>query len=146
VKCQPKKKNPCIDQISREGWGFLKRTQNEINSDHDKKLHQQGVCSDSHPTRILEPNHNSRTRGFFHKCEGRRNRRTREQNRLKTSVETKLSKRFEPPMWIDPTTLPLNISVKITKHRCEFKTFVDLGYTRERKTGVSKQKPKTNSQ
>jgi hypothetical protein len=36
-------------------WGFLKRSQKEINSDHDQKLHQQGICSDPksvphHPT------------------------------------------------------------------------------------------------
>jgi hypothetical protein len=31
------------------------------------------------------------------------------------------------------------------KQKRKFKTFVDLGYTRERKTRVSKQKPKTNS-
>jgi hypothetical protein len=39
----------------------------------------------------------------------------REQNRLKTLAEKKLSKRVEPTLWMDPATLPLNRAVKITK-------------------------------
>jgi hypothetical protein len=116
-------------------WGFLKRTQMEINSNHDQELHQQGVCGDPRsvsPHQSIPNNtHNTRTWWFFHKSKERRKGRTWEQNRLKTSAETKLSTRVEPVLWMDPATLPLNRAVKITKHRREPKTYVDLGYARE---------------
>jgi hypothetical protein len=47
---------------------------------------------------------------------------------------------------MDPATLPLNDVVKITKHRREFKTFVDLDYTRDWKLGYSKLNTNDTSQ
>jgi hypothetical protein len=71
--------------------------------------------------------------------------RSEEQNGLKNAVKTKLSKRVKPALWMDLATLPLDQPLKIT-HRHKFKTSMDLDYTREKKTRVSKLKPKTNSQ
>lgn len=97
MKCQPEKqKTLSPKQICWKSWGFLEQIQNEINSDHDQKLHQQGIYSDPksishHPTvpttqEVDGSFTNPKERG------GNENENTLEP---KTAMETKLSTRFE---------------------------------------------------
>jgi hypothetical protein len=91
-------------QNSQEGWGFvggfLKRTQNEINSDHEQKLYQLGVCSDpksiSHYPTIPNNNHNSRNQWFFHNTKVKRKGLKSRTKSNRYTKNIKLSNHFEP--------------------------------------------------
>jgi hypothetical protein len=76
-----------LDFLGRMGfyWGFLERTQNEINTDHNQKLHQLDRCNDPKsvflPTTIPSSNLKSKTQCFFHNL--REQRKGRVEDKLK---------------------------------------------------------------
>jgi hypothetical protein len=57
VKYEPMQiRDQVTDRKSREGWGFSKRTQTRINSDHDQELIREGICCD--PKSLSPPKSN----------------------------------------------------------------------------------------
>jgi hypothetical protein len=68
-------------------WGFLKRTQNKVISDHDQKPLKLDVCSglesDLHPKEIPNTNHNSRNQRLSQHSKGEEQGREQRQNRIK---------------------------------------------------------------
>jgi hypothetical protein len=77
-------------------WGFLNRTQNGINLDHDQELHQLGVCNDPkslYPHKSI-PNSTkaTRTQRFFTNPHERRGKNTRTKTLIILARMKKLSK------------------------------------------------------
>jgi hypothetical protein len=97
---------------------FSKRTQWELNSDHDQKLHRKGVCSDQKSLSPHKPipnsTHVTRTRRFSTNPQ----EKEREEHKIEItpnfSKDAKLRWRSDQNMWAILATLPL---IKHANHK-----------------------------
>jgi hypothetical protein len=105
-----------LDFLRRLGFSQTNSKRDQLGP-RPKKVHQEGICSDpksvSRHQSIPNNTHNTKTRRFF--TNPQREGREEHKNKIDSKFQQKkLSKRVEPALWMDPTTLPLNSKVKIT--------------------------------